>query len=320
MQAVDLSQIRTVPLEARQNKVSFEWFARPPAPGRSCWDFMMGLPDLLAGTDFRRIVEAVVTARRRHRPVIIGMGAHVIKCGLSPVIIDLMQRQIVTAVALNGSGAIHDFEIALIGATSEDVAAGLHDGTFGLVRETGELMNQGINRVGTAPERGLGGLLAEQLLQVQAPHQAYSILAAGYRLGVPVTVHVAIGTDIIHMHPTANGAAIGQATFNDFRLFAGAITELHGGVYLNLGSAVILPEVFLKAFTIAQNLGAHLQDFVTVNMDMIMHYRPGENVVRRPPMVGGKGYALTGRHEIMVPLLAQAVVDALEETTVEPSK
>ncbi|MGE3540908.1 MAG: hypothetical protein AB7N91_26160 [Candidatus Tectimicrobiota bacterium] len=313
MRAVDLSQIRTIPLQARQNKVALEWCAAPPEPGRSCHDLIMGLPDILAGRDFRQVVQAIVRARRQGRPVILGMGAHVIKCGLSRVIIDLMRRRILTAVALNGAGAIHDFELALIGATSEDVASGLRDGSFGLVHETGSLMNQAINRVQEAPEQGMGRLLAEQLLHVQAPYHDYSILVAGRQLGVPVTVHAAIGTDIIHMHPDANGAALGQATFNDFRLFAGIVSELSGGVYVNLGSAVLLPEVFLKAFTIAQNLGANLHDFVTVNMDMIMHYRPGENVVRRPPLVGGQGYALAGRHELMVPLLAQAVVDALAE-------
>jgi hypothetical protein len=224
-----------------------------------------------------------------------------------------MERGIVTAVALNGSGAIHEFEFALIGETSEDVAAGLQDGSFGMVRETGELINQAVKRVREHPHLGMGGLLADQLMEVCAPYQAYSLLLAGRRLDIPVTVHVAIGTDIIHMHSSADGAAIGQATFNDFRLFAAAVSELSGGVYLNMGSAVVMPELFLKAFTVAQNLGANLHDFGTVNMDMMMHYRPNENVVRRPPMVGGQGYSLIGRHEIMIPLLAQAVVDTLGE-------
>ncbi len=314
MRPIDLSRIRTIPLRGRGNKVALEEFAQPPQVGRSFADFLASLPHVLTGEDFRWVVEAVVTAHRSGRPVIVGMGAHVIKCGLSPVIIDLMQRGIITAVALNGSGAIHDFEIALIGQTSEDVAAGLLDGTFGMVRETGELMNQAINRVLEQPEKGMGALLAERLIEVDAPHQDYSLLVTGHQLNVPVTVHVAVGTDIIHMHPSANGAAIGQATFKDFRIFAAAVSELSGGVYFNIGSSVIMPEVFLKAFTVAQNLGAHLHDFVTVNMDMMTHYRPSENVVRRPPTVGGKGYTLIGRHEIMVPLLAQAVVDTIETT------
>jgi|GEM_PF-15539 len=313
MEPIDLKRVRTVPLQARKNKVAWEQFARPPQPGCTFAEFLTSLPHILAGQDFREVVRAVVTARQNQRPVIVGLGAHVIKCGLSPVIIDLMQRGVVTGVALNGAGAIHDMELALIGETSEDVAAGLKDGTFGMVRETGEILNQAINRVLEQPERGMGALLAEQLTTVAAPHQELSILAAGRRLNIPVTVHVAIGTDIIHMHPSANGAATGQATFNDLRLLAGVVAQLSGGVYLNIGSAVLLPEVFLKAFTIAQNQGADLRDFVTVNMDMLPHYRPTENVVRRPSRLGRAGYSLIGRHEIMVPLLAQAVVNALDQ-------
>lgn len=313
MQPVDLNRVRTIPLEARPNKVALQAFARPPKAGCSFAEFLAGLPGILVGNDFREVVAAIVAARRNRRPVIVGMGAHVIKCGLNPVLIDLMRRGIVTAIALNGSGAIHDFEIALIGETSEDVAAGLRDGTFGMVRETGEFFNQAVNPVLERRDAGMGALLAEQLERIAAPHREYSLLDAGRRLNVPITVHVAIGTDIIHMHPSANGAALGLATFNDFRIFAGVVSGLAGGVYLNIGSAVLLPEVFLKAFTIAQNLGAGLQDFVTVNMDMTAHYRPGENVLRRPAAVGGKSYTLLGRHEIMVPLLAQAVVDSLGE-------
>jgi hypothetical protein len=313
MNLVDLNLVRTIPLGARPNKVNLDWFARPPEPGRSVADFLRGLPAILAGNDFRDVVNAVITARRHGRPVVVGMGAHVIKCGLSPVLIDLMRRRIITAVALNGAGAIHDFELALIGETSEDVASGLRHGTFGMVRETGELMNEAVNRVLRHPEQGMGALLGDFLLRSQAPHLDFSLLATARRLDVPLTVHVAIGTDIIHMHPSANGAAIGQAGFNDFRLFAGCVAQLSGGVYVNVGSAVLLPEVFLKAFTVAQNLGADLHDFVTVNVDMIAHYRPGENVVRRPPSVGGKGYNLVGRHEILIPLLAQAFVDGLED-------
>lgn len=312
LKPVDLTQVRTSPLQARANKVALERFARPPQAGRSVADFVASLPDILAGGDFRSVARAIVAAHRNGRPVIMGLGAHVIKCGLSPIIIDLMRRRVVTAVALNGAGAIHDFELALIGETSEDVAAGLADGTFGMVRETGELINRGINRVLRERDRGMGALLADQLADVQAPNQNVSLLAAGRSLGVPVTVHVAIGTDIVHMHASADGAAIGLASFNDFRLFTAAVAQLSDGVYLNVGSAVVLPEVFLKAFTVAQNLGARLQGFVTVNLDMQSHYRACENVVRRPPGVGGKGYTLVGRHELLIPLLAQAVVDLLE--------
>jgi len=310
---VDLTQVHTIPLQTRPNKVAMARFAQPPKAGRSFAEFLATLPGILAGQDFREVVDAIVAAHRNGRPVIVGMGAHVIKCGLNPILIALMERRIITAVALNGSGAIHDFEIGLIGETSEDVAVGLRDGTFGMVRETGQWFNQAVNRVLEQRNAGMGSLLAEQLVRILAPHQSQSLLVAGRRLNIPVTVHAAIGTDIVHMHPSADGAALGRATFNDFRLFAGVVAGLRGGVYLNIGSAVILPEVFLKAFAIAQNLGAQLQDFVTVNMDMIAHYRPGENVVRRPPSIGGRGYTLLGRHEIMIPFLAQAVVDSVDE-------
>lgn len=311
---VDLSRVRTIPIKARKNKVSAEGFAQPPREGATMAEFLAGLPRILAGADFCAIVEAIVNARRAGRPVIVGMGAHVIKCGLSPVLINLLHRRIITAIATNGAVAIHDFELALIGETSEDVGAGLSDGSFGMIRETGELMNRGINRVLERPDAGLGELLAEVLEEEAAPCLDSSILVAAKRLGIPLLVHVAIGTDIIHMHPGANGAALGQASFNDFRRLCTAVGELSGGVYLNIGSAVIMPEVFLKAFNVAQNLGAKLQGYTTVNMDMNAHYRPGENVVRRPASVGGKGYTLVGRHELMIPLLAQAVVEGLSSS------
>jgi hypothetical protein len=313
MEPVDLNRVRTIPLGTRSHKVSLNWFAEPPAPGRTVAEFLRGLPTILAGNDLRQIIEAVVTARRNGRPVILGMGAHVVKCGLNRVLIDLLRRRVITAVALNGAGAVHDFELALVGETSEDVQAGLRHGTFGMVRETGELMNAAISRVLEEPDRGMGSLLGEFLVRRAAPHRDFSLLATAFELDVPLTVHVAVGTDTIHMHPSANGAALGQASFTDFRLFAACVAELSGGVYLNAGSAVLLPEVFLKAFTVAQNLGAELHDFVTVNVDMNVHYRTGENVVRRPPTVGGKGYNLVGRHEILIPLLAQAFVDGLED-------
>jgi hypothetical protein len=308
---VDLTRVRTIPLQTRANKVAIEAFARAPRKGQTVADFVAGLPAVLAGDDFRAVVEAVATSRRNGRPVLMALGAHVIKCGLSLVLIDLMRRGVITGLALNGSGAIHDVELALIGETSEDVAAGLKAGTFGMVRETGEFMHRAINRTLEQRELGMGALLGDALLEARAPNREYSLLATARTLGVPVTVHVALGTDIIHMHPLADGAALGQATFNDFRLLCGAVCGLTGGAFLNVGSAVLLPEVFLKAFTVAQNLGADLHDFVTVNVDMHAHYRPGENVVRRPASVGGRGYTLLGRHEILVPLLAQGVVDAL---------
>lgn len=308
---VDLSRVRTIPLTVRPNKVSLTKFATPPVKGQSAAAFLAGLPHILAGDDFRAVVQAIVDARRNGRPVIVGFGAHVIKCGLSPILIDFVKRGIVTALATNGSGAIHDFELALIGETSEDVAAGLKDGTFGMVKETGELMHAAINRALTRPDAGLGALFGEYLEEIAAPNCDVSLAVAARRAGVPFTVHVAVGTDIIHMHPQADGAALGRASFNDFKLFCGAVRELSGGVYLNIGSAVVMPEVFLKAFTVAQNLGANLTGYTTVNLDMQAHYRSGENVVRRPAAVAGKGYTLIGRHEIMIPLLAQAVLEEL---------
>jgi rfaE bifunctional protein nucleotidyltransferase chain/domain len=306
---VDLSHVRTYPLGERANKVSLDRFAKPPAPGRSAADFLDGLPRLLAGDEFHAVVDAIAAAHRNGRPVILGFGAHVIKCGLSPVVIDLMARGVVTAIATNGSGSIHDFELAMIGETSEDVAAGLKDGSFGMVRETGEWMHAAINRSHTRPNAGMGELLGEYLVEKHAPNANVSLLASGHRLGVPFTVHVALGTDIIHMHPAADGAAMGRASLNDFRIFASRVKELSGGVYLNVGSAVVMPEVFLKAFTVAQNLGADLRNYTTVTIDMTAQYRAGENVVRRPAGVAGKGYTLLGRHEFLLPLLAQAVVE-----------
>ncbi len=310
MLPVDLTRVQLRSLGERVNKVALAGMARPHRPGQTFVDFLTSLPSLMLVEDFRSIVKAIEAARRAHRSVIAGLGGHVIKCGLGPLLIDLIKRKILTAVAMNGSAAIHDFEIALIGATSEDVAEGLKDGTFGMVRETGELMNQAINRVLEDREKGMGELLGDQLNQIEIPCRDYSVLAAARRLSVPLTVHVSVGCDIIHMHPSADGAAIGRASFNDFRLFSAVVSELTGGVYLNIGSAVLMPEVFLKAFTIAQNLGKNLHDFITVNMDMIAHYRPGENVVRRPASVGGRGYTIQGRHEIMVPLLAAALIEA----------
>jgi hypothetical protein len=307
----DLSKVRTIPLTTRANKVARDKFARPAVKGQSAAEFLAGLPQILAGNDFRAVVQSIVAARRNARPVIVGFGAHVIKCGLSPVLIDLMQRGIITALATNGSGGIHDFELALQGETSEDVAAGLKDGTFGMVRETGEMMHTAINRVLTRPTSGLGHLLGEYLWEAQAENVEISLAAQAQKLGLPFTVHVAIGTDIIHMHPTADGAAMGRASFNDFKIFTGAVQELSGGVYLNIGSAVVMPEVFLKAFTVAQNLGANLTGYTTANLDMQAHYRSGENVVRRPAGVAGQGFTLIGRHELLVPMLAQAVVDEL---------
>lgn len=306
---IDFSGLKMVSLGERPSKVRLEDFARPASTGATFAEFLDALPRILAGEDVRAVVGAIVRARRAARPVVFGMGAHVIKCGLSPVLIDLMEGSVITCVAMNGAGPIHDVEIALAGHTSEDVQAGLADGRFGMARETGEVIHDAL--AGAGPEEGLGAAIGRQLLKIRAPHSQASVLATAARLGIPATVHVAVGTDIVHMRTAASGAALGEASLVDFRLFTAVVADLSGGVYLNAGSAVIMPEVFLKAFTIAQNLGARLHDFTTVNLDMLPHYRPTVNVVERPATVGGRGLTLQGRHEVLIPLLAFAVKDAL---------
>lgn len=311
---IDLGRVTTYPLAERRNKVSVQDFATVYEPRGGLRAFLDNLPKILVGQDFPAVVRAIVAARRADRPVIWGMGAHLIKCGLSPWIIELIRRGGISAIAMNGAGPIHDFEIALIGETSEDVASGLGDGSFGMVTETGRLMNDALDRDEVrAGQMGLGEALGQKLAALSPPYVAHSLLATAFQLGVPLTVHVALGTDIIHTRDNVAGALLGQASFTDFRLLSSLVAELSSGVYLNIGSAVILPEVFLKAFAIAQNLGANLTQFMTVNLDMQQHYRPLQNVVGRPARVGGRGYAITGHHELMVPLLAAAILEALAE-------
>ena len=310
---VDLDGVTTYPLGDRENKVSIRDFAARPS-GRELDRFLPTLPKILKAADFLELVDLIVAAYRQEKPIIVMLGGHVIKCGLSPILIDLMERGIITAMVFNGATSIHDFEIALIGETSEDVGPYLETGQFGMVEETGRLMNEAIC---TAADTriGMGAGLGQKLIQLDAPYDNYSLLATGARLGIPITVHVAIGTDIIHQHPTADGAATGQTSFTDFRLLTAIVAELGGGgVVLNLGSAVILPEVFLKALTVARNLGNRVTHFTTANFDMIQHYRPLENVIRRPTDTGGKGYTFTGHHEIMIPLLAEAIIGKLEQS------
>ena len=300
--------LNTYPLAERPSKVSARDLSRPCPPGASLQTFFASLPNILAVQELRAAVAAVRAARAQGRAVIAGFGGHVIKCGLGPLLIDLMARGFITALAGNGSSAIHDFEIALVGATSEDVDATLGRGAFGGAEETG----QGVNAACTAAAAdgiGLGEALGRWLEAVQPPYADQSVLVQAYRRRIPVTVHVAIGTDITHIHPTAVGAHIGAATHHDFRLLCSLVRELHdGGVYLNFGSAVILPEVFLKAVTTVRNLGYPLTNFTTVNFDFIQHYRPLTNVVRRPVAGGsGRGIALTGHHELLIPLFAAAL-------------
>ncbi|MEP6494004.1 MAG: hypothetical protein ABJF01_15080 [bacterium] len=288
-------------------------FAHPPGDDGSFAAFIAALPDVLAARDFRAVVDAIVSAVRRGRGVIIMLGGHIVKTGLAPLLIDLVERGVVTHVAMNGSGAIHDYEVARFGATSEDVAAGLRDGTFGMADETGREMN-GAFSDGMRAGQGMGEALARALAargDLANPH--LSILLNAFRHGVPVSVHAALGAEVIHQHPAANGAAIGDTSHRDFRRLAASLSDIDdGGVVLNMGSAVIMPEVFLKALTVARNLNAgRPQNFVTVDLDMQRHYRPTMNVVQRPTLDSGKGYQITGHHEIMVPLLVWAVVDRL---------
>jgi deoxyhypusine synthase len=305
---IDLSKIKTYSAKTRKTKVELSSFAIPSDKGISFKKFYKSLPKYLATNSLNEVVKAILSAHKKKRPVVIGIGAHVIKVGLNPLIIDLMKKGIVTCVAMHGAGAIHDFEIATLGRTSEDVAEGLETGMFGMVEETLRDFNQSISVSEYQDPRGMGYELGEQLIQMKAPHREYSILATGAGLDMPVTVHVAIGTDTVHMSQHVEPEALGSATFTDFRLLSSVICDLEGGVYLNIGSAVILPEVFLKALTIARNLGNKIKNFTTVNMDMIQHYRPHQNVLSRP---GGKSYALTGHHEIMLPLLYQALLESL---------
>ena len=304
----DLSGIKTYPLRSRQSKDSLAQIATPHHAGSGINGFIKTLPGLLAAKDFKDIVETITTARRDGRAIVWGLGAHVLKTGLSPVIVDLMERGFISAIATNGAGIIHDFEIALSGGTSEDVDATLGPGTFGMAEETGTQLNRAIND-GVAAGLGLGQSVGRYLDAIKPPFAQISVTATAWRLQVPVTVHVAIGTDIIHMHPQASGAAIGEGSLRDFRYFVSAVSRLEHGVYLNCGSAVVLPEVFLKAVAIARNEGRSLDGLTTVNLDFLRQYRPLTNVVNRPTAGTGRGFSLTGHHELLIPLLAAALVE-----------
>ncbi|NGZ09465.1 MAG: hypothetical protein CV088_08750 [Nitrospira sp. LK70] len=312
IQPIDVSALKTYPLKKRPSLVQLSNFAAPWKPGGSFRRFYETLPDILAVKTLRAVTHAIVKAHRKRRPVIVGIGAHVIKVGLAPIITDLMERRIITTVAMNGAGIIHDFELAFMGHTSEEVDAEIDEGRFGMAEETGRMLNEAITR-GAKDGHGLGEAIGRYMNQIadQFPNRAGSILSTGARLGIPVTVHVAIGTDIIHMHPSADGTAIGSTSLLDFRRLTAVVAGMENGVYLNIGSAVILPEVFLKTLSLGRNLGHPIADITTVNMDFLPHYRPQTNVVRRPTQKGGRGYSLTGHHEIMLPLLAAAVLEEL---------
>jgi len=307
---IDPVRVRTVPLAKRPSKVMVAALGKPVRKGLSVRALVNGLPDILAARDFRDAADRIARAIRRGRPVVLGMGAHAIKVGLGPLIVDLMRRGRLAAVAMNGACIIHDFELAWGGQTSEDVGPGLDRGLFGMARETGEELNRAITR-GVAAGHGLGRAVGEAIRRKRLRFRKASILATAAELGLPATVHVAIGTDIIHMHPSADGAAIGEGSLRDFRLLAGVVTRLNGGVYLNLGSAVVMPEVFVKALNLARNLRHPVRDLTTIDMDFTRHYRPGVNVLSRPTAKSGRGIALTGHHEIMFPLLWAAVEESI---------
>ena len=303
----DLSGVQTYPLKSRKSKARLEDFAKPCPADVRVGAFVDSLPDILAAADFKAIVRAIVAAKEHDGGVVWGLGAHVIKTGLGPVVIDLMERGFVSAIATNGAAIIHDFEIALIGATSEDVDEALGPGRFGMADETGRLLNEAITN-GVAAGLGIGQAVSEFLHAKTPQFGRSSILDAAARLRIPLTVHVAIGTDIIHMHPAASGAALGEGSLRDFRYFVSNVARLERGVYLNCGSAVVLPEVFLKAVALARNRGIALAELTTVNLDFVRMYRPQTNVVARPTAGTGRGYSLVGHHEIMIPMLAAALV------------
>lgn len=307
---LDFSKVKTYPVTNRYSKVESSLLGKKLHKGARVRSLIRGLPDILAARDLKSIARKIADAHRAKKTVLLGMGAHPIKVGLSPIIIDFLEKGIIDGVALNGAGVIHDFELAFAGQTSEDVAASLQDGSFGMAEETGRFINEAIIQ-GCARELGIGAAVGAAVNKQRLTHRRLSILAAGDRLGVPITSHVAIGTDIIHMHPKADGKALGDCSLRDFRTLASIVATLEDGVYLNFGSAVVLPEVFLKAVNVARNLGHPVQRLTTVNLDFLPQYRPLTNVVSRPTLPSGKGYHLTGHMEIMVPLLFSAVLEQL---------
>lgn len=308
---IDIKKVKTYSIKKRPSKVKRGSFAVVSRKGGSFPGFLDSLPDILKAGDFKNIVRAIIKARRKSRAVILMMGAHVIKCGLNPLVIDLIRRKIVTAVVFNGAGIIHDFEIAYQGSTSEDVCASLKNGSFGMGRETAEFINNAVNE-GSKEGLGLGEAVGRAIAMGNLKYKRQSILFNSYKENIPLSVHVAIGTDIIHQHPSFEASAAGEASYRDFLMLVKSVSELGGaGVVLNFGSAVILPEVFLKALNLARNLGARVKDFTAANFDMIYHYRPAVNVVQRPTFGSGKGYYITGHHEIMFPLLHRAVIEGI---------
>ena len=306
---LDLKNVKTYPIKNRKNIVKIDQFAKLIKPSKDFTKFFGSLPKILCADDLNTVINSIVKSYKDGHKIGIAIGAHVVKCGLSPIIIDLMERGIISCVSMNGSVAIHDYEISLIGETSEDVAQGIEDGTFGMAQETGNAFQEA-SKTGNNNETGLGRAIGEKILKDDNKYKAFSILSAGARLNIPTTVHVAIGTDIIHMHPNISCSDLGGSSHIDFKIMSSFISQLENGVWLNIGSAVIMPEVFLKALTLANNLGHNVQNFTTVNMDMIRQYRSEINVVKRPTK---KGFSIIGHHEIMIPLLYMGIISALEE-------
>lgn len=306
---LDFGELETYSVHDRQSLVSRDDFARLVEPGAGFAAFWDSLPRILAGRSLRALVDAIARACRAGARVAAGMGGHVLKVGLSPLVIDLMERRVLHAIAMNGSGAIHDLELAMQGCTSEDVAEGIRDGSFGMARETARIVNDAA-REGARTGEGFGRALGRRILDEGFPHADLSVSAAAARLGIPCTIHVTVGAEITHMSAHADGAALGASSFRDFKILCGVVAGLEDGVYLNLGSAVVMPEVFLKAINVARNLGHPVRNLTTANLDMLVHYRPRVNVVERP---AAKGYNIIGHHEILIPLLRLGVLSRLAE-------
>ena len=308
---ININKVKTYAIKNRQSKVELGDFAKQPLPGSNFLRFYNSLPNILKAKELRAVVNAAVKAHKTKKPVILMAGAHVIKCGLSPILIELIKKKIITCICLNGAGLIHDFELAFCGRTSEDVGENLKTGRFGMGRETAEFLNNAATE-GVREGLGLGYAVAKKISRAKLAFKTSSLLYNAYKFKVPVCVFVGIGTDIIHQHPSFNASLTGEGSFRDFNLLVENVCQINnGGVVVNFGSAVMLPEVFLKALNLARNLGNKVKDFTTANFDMIYHYRPAQNVCLRPVMAGGKGYYIIGHHEIMLPLLAQAVISKL---------
>jgi deoxyhypusine synthase len=314
---IDRSKVRTTPARRRPSKVQLRDEARPHQPGGSFSDFLEELPSILGASELRAAIDAWARATQRGRTVLFGFGAHLVKVGLAPVVVDLLERGAIDALMMNGAGCVHDLELAMMGRTSEDVAESLDDGSFGMAGETAARLNAAIGQ-GADEGLGMGAAVGREIQGGRYPHKDRSVLAAASRLGIPVTVHVAVGSDIHHMHEGADGAALGATSYRDFETLAGIVATLEGGVVFNVGSAVVLPEVFLKALSLARNLDYKVRRFTAVNLDFIRQYRPTVNVVERPTRLGGRGITLIGHHEIMVPLLAAGYIEAVEAGVPRP--